>query len=126
MAYATSTDVATRLGRGLVAGEIDQVQALIVEASALVNGYLGRTEPFDPVPEEVSAVVTKVVARALMTADIPENVATQQQTAGPYARTVTFAGDGSALYLGATEKLMLRPFRSGMVSIATVSDRGAR
>jgi phage gp36-like protein len=125
LAYASETDVSTRLGRDLTAVEITQVRALLSDASALVDGYLGESVPMDPVPTAVTAVVAKMVARALSPGSVPEGVTTQQQSAGPFQRTVTFAGEGSSLWIGAVEKLMLRPFRSGMVSIGTASDRGA-
>lgn len=123
--YASIDDVEARLGRELSAAERLEVQAFLLEASALVDGYLGVAEPLDPVPDVVAAVVVKLVVRAL-TADAgsPENVSTLQQSAGPYARTFTFAGEGASLWLGAAEKLMLRPWYRGVVSVPLVSDRG--
>lgn len=123
--YATESEVAARLGRDLTPAESVDVQALLAEASALIDGYLGASEPLDPVPGVVVTVVLKIVVRALTDGGgAPENVSTLQQTSGPYARTFTFAGEGASLWLGAAEKLMLRPLRRGMVSVPLVSDRG--
>lgn len=122
--YATEGEVAARLGRDLTVGEVGQVQAMLRDASALVDGYLGRVEPFDVVPAAVSDVVARMVVRALTSEDAPEGVSTLQQSSGPYARTFTYAGEGSSLWLGAAEKMMLRPWRLSAVSVPLVSDRG--
>lgn len=62
--YASTDDVAARLGRVLdPATEIPKVNALIEDVSALVDGFCRRS--FEPVPGVVKAVVCLEVIRAL-------------------------------------------------------------
>jgi hypothetical protein len=125
MVYATITDIESRLGRTLSADEMLRAPGLLQEASALVDGYCDMLIP-DPEPAAVVVVTSKIAARGLTTAqDRAEGVSSEQLVSGPFSRNLSFAGEGSSMWIGAAEKLMLRPWRSGMRSVALISDREA-
>ncbi|MEU2002065.1 hypothetical protein ACH47B_13335 [Rhodococcus sp. NPDC019627] len=123
MAFAELSDVATRLGRALTADEAAEAPGLLDEASALVEGYCNQD--FDPVPSTVRLVTSRIAARALTTPTTQDSaaVSSEQFTAGPFTVNRSFVGDGSATWIGATEKTMLRRFRISMRSVPSASDR---
>ncbi len=125
MALANNDDVEARLGRPLTPAEVERVVGLIGEASALVEGYCGRIFPspdVELVPTAVRIVVSKLVARSLgAPADDPA-VSGTQYTAGPFQFSQNFAGDGSRLWIGSAEKMMLRPYRFSVVSVPLRSE----
>jgi hypothetical protein len=120
---ATQADVEARLGRDLSSEEEERLDGLLVEASALVEGYLGVVYDDDDdtdlpsPPSVVAVVVSKIVARAF-TASTVEGPASL--TAGPYS--VTYR-DNTSLWLSKGEKLMLRNIGGGFTSIGMKSDR---
>lgn len=66
MAYATAQEVALRLGRDLEpTAEAARVDALLIDVSALVDGFCRRS--FSPTPADVKAVVIAEVIRLLNT-----------------------------------------------------------
>jgi hypothetical protein len=121
---ATQEDVEARLGRSLDSSEEDRLDGLLVEASALVEGYLGVVYDDDPdtdspePPSVVAVVVSKIIARAF-TASTVEGPASMQ--AGPYQ--VTYR-DNTSLWLSKGEKLMLRPYGGGFSVVTMKSERG--
>jgi hypothetical protein len=127
VALATNSDIESRLGRPLTDAELERSQGLLDEASALVEGYCGQsfvvTAPLE-VPSAVVLVVSKLAARGLTAGAEQPDVTTSQYTAGPFQFSQNFAGDGSRMWIGSAERMMLRPFRIAMRSIPMVSDRG--
>lgn len=126
MALAEISDIEARLGHTLTADELLRAPGLLDEASALVEGYCGRTFPIPPatdVPSAVVVVVSKLAARGLSTAGDVADVSANQYTAGPFQWQQSFAGDGSRMWIGSAEKLMLKPYRISMRSIPLVSER---
>lgn len=121
MAYATSADVESRLGRTLTAEEAQRFPGLLEEASVLVEGHCGRV--FDPVPTAVRVVVSKTIAQALTAPRSVEGVSSEQLVAGPFSRQYSFTGEGQSVWLGASAKRMLRPFTVAVVSVGLLSDR---
>lgn len=117
---ATLGDVETRLGRVLDDDEADRAGGLLGEASALVEAHVGRT--FNPVPETVTIVVSRMVARVLQSGVSDWNAESAQVAAGPFSQNVKYAhgGSGGAPWLTAVDRKMLRPFgrrRGGVFSV---------
>lgn len=75
--YASVEDVEQRLGE--TPCDREQTESLIRYASALIEGYTGRSWVPDDVPEPVRVVCVEVVLRTLMN---PAGVS--QDTAGPF------------------------------------------
>lgn len=97
MAYATTEDLATRLGRSLTAGaETDRAQAALDDASALVDTV--ATIP-DPAPAGVKAVVCSVALRLFGNPD-----QLTSETIGNY----TWRVDGAGLFLTSYEENALQ------------------
>lgn len=117
---ATIPDVESRLGRALDADEVARVDGLLGEASALVEAHTGRT--FDPVPETVSIVASRMVARVLQMPDDGFNSESETLTAGPFSKNVKYVAgaSGGSPWLTAVDRKMLRPFgrrRGGVFSV---------
>ena len=121
-ALAEASDVVELLGRPLTQTEGTQVDALLREASALVIGYTGPIE-LDAgvlVPEPIRGVVARMVARVLQQSGMaPVGVESGSLSAGPFAQSVKWAAGASSggPWLSASDKLALRPYRSGMGSV---------
>ena len=79
MLLAELSDVAARLGEEVPENKVHVAEGLLEEASALVEGYLGRS--FDEVPRPVSVVVSRMVARVLQAPEPSFAVETLSQTA---------------------------------------------
>jgi hypothetical protein len=116
-AFADQADVEAALGRDLTAAEEATVDTLLEEATDLLLGYLGCTP--DPVPEAVTRVCARMVARVYAQAAAVEapivGASQMQQTAGPFSRSTSFGAgstSGSA-WLSASDKITLRPYRCG-------------
>ena len=123
MVFADVNDLVARLRRPLTTDETAAAPGLLEEASVLVEGYCNQS--FDPVPSAVRVATSRIVARAL-TAPVAEDsapVSSEQFTAGPFTMNRSYTGEGSNLWVGATEKTMLRRHRISMSSVSTVSDR---
>lgn len=110
---ATVEDVEKRLDAELDADARTRVEALLEEATVLVEGYLG-TVP-DPVPRAVRVVVSRMVAQVIQSPDTGFYTENESFTAGPFSKTIQFAngGNGGAPWLSSTAKTTLRRFRSG-------------
>lgn len=109
---AQRADVEARIGRPLEEDEKSAVDGLLEEASALVEGYLGREVP-PPVPTPVVLVVSRMVARVLDSPTDGFAAESMQHTAGPFSHSVRFAAgaSGGAPWLTAGDRMMLRRFR---------------
>lgn len=137
MALATAADVEQRLGRTLTAAEQTRVSGLLDEASALVIGFLG-CDPTDTsveppvVPDAVAIVVSRMVARlfeqAASDSAAPVGVDMVTTQVGPFGQTLrhTAGSTSGAPWLGASDKVSLKPYRCGFTSLAMTTGRTGR
>lgn len=115
MALASVEDVEARLGRNLTSDEQSVAAGLLDEASDLAVAFM-RCTP-DPMPAEVTRVVSRMVARVLSTdASVPFGLTQSARTQTAGAMTLTNSqsfSEGStsrAPWLSATDKVVLRRF----------------
>ena len=126
MALATQADVEARLARDLTDAELTRLPSLIDDASALVIGHCGQAFESDPVPAPVSGVVARIVARLLAQGDVTPGLESTTEASGPFSRGFKYGGGSSGdVWLSATDKTMLRPYRlgGGLSSVRLVGDR---
>lgn len=126
MALATQEDVEARLARDLTEAEAARLPSLLDDASALVAGYLGRTYTPELYPAPVAGVVARMVARLLAQGDVTPGLESATETSGPFSRGFKYGGGSSGdVWLSATDKTMLRPYRlgGGLSSVQLVGDR---
>ena len=126
MALATQVDVEARLARALTDAEVTRLPSLLDDASALVIGYCGRDFEPEPYPAPVSGVVARMVARLLAQGEVTPGLESTTEAAGPFSRGFKYGGGSSGdVYLSATDKTMLRPYRlgGGLSSVQLVGDR---
>ena len=120
VALASPTDVEARIGRQLTEDETSAVGGLLDEASAMVEGYLGRAVPA-PVPAPVTIVVSRMVARVLESPTDGFAAESLQQTAGPFSHSVRFAAgaSGGSPWMTAGDRMVLRRYRrsGGLYSV---------
>ena len=117
---ATVEDVEKRLDEELDADARNRAEALLEEASALVEGYLGRS--FDEVPSPVTVVVSRMVARVLQAPEPSFAVETLTQSAGAFSQSQKFTtgASGGSPWLTAVDKTVLSRFRKrrGLYSVS--------
>ena len=126
MALATQADVEARLGRDLTEAEAARLPSLLGDASVLVAGYLGREYAPELYPAPVAGVVARMVARVLAQGAVTPGLESTTEAAGPFSRGFKYGGGSSGdVYLSATDKTMLRPYRlgGGLSSVQLVGDR---
>lgn len=118
MPLATSTDIATRLGRALTAGEdaaaemlIDAVQANIADAADCDSDWIAG---LDPVPKLLRAICIEKVCVALAN---PQGLASMQEQLGQHSTSVRFRDDG--LLLTDREERLVRGAVHGATSGST-------
>lgn len=127
MILATTSDVEDRLRRELTDDEGEYVDALLEEASVLVEAWLAKQgityEEEGDVPRLVTIVVSRMVARALTT-QVPggQEGATSLQ-AGQFA--VSY-GDpvSSSVFLSSADRKWLNTLLDSAVSLILSSERG--
>ncbi|QAX95552.1 head-to-tail adaptor [Mycobacterium phage MarkPhew] len=122
---ATLADVQAALRalrRADLAEGLTDASELLQEASDLVAGHLWPSEVPTPTPPPISRVVAAMVAAALTrpTEILPE---TQSLQADGFGVTFTPGTGSPGPYLTAALKARLRPYRSGMASVAMGSER---
>lgn len=110
--YASLDDVDDRLTKTVDADD-EHVTALLEEASALVDAYLGRHFEAGEVPETVRLVTARMVARVLEAPKESQFATQHTLVAGPFSQNASYSGGGSGggPWLGVTDKAMLAPFR---------------
>lgn len=111
---ASLSDVAARIDDPDVVVDEDYAVGLLEEASALVEGYLGRTFPDGGVPSAVRLVVSRMAARVIQSPkDAGFNQESASYTAGPYSQQVTYTAgaSGGSPWLTASDKTALSQFR---------------
>jgi len=116
VAYCTAADVKSRLRRDLTTEETTNATGLIAEADALIDAYLGVTEPLNPIPSRVTVVSSQMVAAVLRQDERGGAVIGATQTgftAGPFAQQTTVApgANTGGPWLSAVQKLMLKDYR---------------
>lgn len=115
---AAVEDVQRLLKSDLADEDTPRVEALIMQAGDLIEGYIGRTLP-NPIPEKITRLVARMVARAVNTDTAPGAIVGTTSVsfgAGPFSRSLNFA-DGSndgGVWLTKQDKLIL----SGMTGKA--------
>lgn len=114
MAYATTDDVEPALGRSLTSAETDQATGWLVDAALIIDGE-GYVYTGDTVPEAFKRASVNMVVRAVRAAGIMPGAQSQQEMAGPFARNITYTPTAASggVWLTATDRLMLRPYRTG-------------
>lgn len=117
-ALATLADVEARLGRNV--DDPLQVEALLVDASALVRTYANETwvnddGELDDVPDGVPGVVAGIVLRA-----VQNPTGATQETTGPFSVSYGAAA-ANRLYLTATDKMILTGHGTGRVRVLKTS-----
>lgn len=125
MPLATQQDVEARLGRALSDAEAARLPSLLSDASAILAGYLGRDYATEvAIPEAVSGVAAKMVARNLLAGASPTPFATQQ-SAGAFSVSYNSDAASGDVWLTAADKLALRPYRrsGGVASVQLVGER---
>jgi hypothetical protein len=111
VAFATTTDIATRLTRTLTAAEDAAAGLLLEGATGLIADACGKDDDWadslDPVPSVLRFVCIEAVSRALAN---PQNVASLQETLGAHSYAVRFRDlqNGGGLYLTGHEERMVR------------------
>lgn len=110
MAFATSTDVAKRLGRELTSSEEDQVGLLLDLATAAVANAADLTDAeasaLTPVPTVIRGFCIELTCRALAN---PSGLFSKSEQIGSYSYTHNFNRDvSSAMALSDIEVLVIR------------------
>lgn len=119
---ASPEDVEARLRRELTEGESSHIDDILEEASSLVTEHC-RGREFDPVPDAVRIVTSRVASRALTAPAGSGGVQSVTNQAGPqYLQTRVYTADSSSgsVYLTAVDRKQLRRWStSGVWSFDT-------
>lgn len=110
MAFATSTDVETRLGRELTSIEEDQVELLLDLATAAIGNAADLSDAeasaLSPVPTVIRGFCIELTCRALAN---PNGLFSRSETIGSYSYSENFNRDvSSAMSLSDVEVLVIR------------------
>ncbi len=109
--FATTDEVAARIGRDLSATETTQTETLLELATGLIADACGRDEAWaaalDPVPPTVRVVCIEATVRVLLN---PRGVRSQQEALGAFSHAESFTDSPGAagLTLTPTEQRMVR------------------
>ena len=109
MAYADVSDLEVRW-RTLTDDEQERAEALLDDASAMLDAYITVDETDEQQMKLLKIVVCNIVERAMSTAADDGDLfgVTQQSiTAGPYAQTFSYANPTGDLYITKAEKRLL-------------------
>ena len=106
MAYADVSDLEVRW-RTLTDDEQARAEALLDDASAMLDAYTTVDETDEKQMQLLKIVVCNMVERAMSTGGDIYGVTQQSMTAGPYAQTFSYANPTGDLYITKTEKRML-------------------
>lgn len=98
MAFASTDDMAARLGRQLTSAERDSAELLLELATGAVAEAAGKSdewaEALDPVPAVLRGVTLEAVARVLLN---PDGLASVSEQLGEYQHSKSFQRSGSAV-----------------------------
>lgn len=107
--FATTADVATRLGRALTADETAKVTALIASATALIATTARQSDEWastlSPVPEILKSVTVEVVHRVLTN---PTGASSLTEQLGSYQHGENYRSDMTGLSLTRDERRLVR------------------
>lgn len=106
MAYADVSDLEVRW-RTLTEDEQARAEALLDDASAMLDAYITVDETDEQQMSLLKIVVCNMVERAMSTGDDIFGVTQQSMTAGPYAQTFNYANPTGDLYITKSEKRLL-------------------
>ncbi len=122
-ALANQDDVEARLRRDLTEYEIEWLPGVLEEASELVAAYCGDPD-FEPIPDRVRIVTSRVAARALT--GRTDSATALTNAAHVFSQTVTLNPDASegGVWLTKADKLALRRWsRAGRAFSVDISGR---
>lgn len=111
MAFATTDDIAARLGRDLTDAETTMADLLLDGATAVIAEAAGKdddwAESLDPVPQVLRFVAVEVVHRTLCN---PQSLESASEQLGAYQHSERFRAGaaGGGLALTGTEELLVR------------------
>ena len=108
MAYATYTDVQTRLGKTFTTTEQNTCTSLLNRAALMIDSYSAAADKSDDVKKEVSInMVSRVMADT--STDIPVGASQGSMSGLGYAQSWTIGNGGSVgeLYIGKADKKLL-------------------
>lgn len=106
MAYADASDLEVRW-RTLTTDEQERAEALLDDASAMLDAYVTVDETDEQQMKLLKIVVCNMVERAMSTGGDIFGVTQQSMTAGPYAQTFNYANPTGDLYITKSEKRLL-------------------
>lgn len=112
----TIEELETRLGEDIPEDAVAQVRQLVMDATSVVEGYIGQRVG-DPVPDAVRSVVGRMVCRALGQesgdAQAPVGATGMMNVAGSFTRQLQWSSGSTdgGVWISSQEKLMLRPFK---------------
>jgi hypothetical protein len=113
MAFATSDDVATRLGRDLTQAEVDMVDLVIEIVTGLIADAAGQTAAWaaalTPVPAYYKALC---IEKAIVVGSNPNQLVSLQKQLGAYMSDKTFRP--TTLFLTAEEEARILKFVPGV------------
>lgn len=118
MAFATTDDVATRLGRALTGAEAAMAEQVIESVTAqiadAVNHDLTWAEDLDPVP---GVLKTLCVEKVIVVGSNPSGLAAENESLGAYSHGRTFQRSNDVgVWLTAAEQRMARLAVHGRLS----------
>lgn len=110
MAFATTDDIAARLGRdSLTAAELSQATSLIEGATAVIAEAVDKDDAWvaalDPVPNVLRVVTVEAVVRAMAN---PSGLRSESEQLGSYQHSQSFRDDGGGFWLTTTERMLVR------------------
>ena len=106
MAYADVSDLEVRW-RTLTDDEQARAEALLDDASAMLDAYVTVDETDEKQMQLLKIVTCNMVERAMSTGGDIFGVTQQSMTAGPYAQTFSYANPTGDLYITKAEKRLL-------------------
>lgn len=109
MAFATTTDVAIRLGRDLTTAEAAMAEQVIELVTGLIADAAGQAAAWaaalDPVPAYYRALC---IDRVLKVGTNPNLVQSMSEQLGAYSKTKTFPRDITGVFLTEQEERLCR------------------
>jgi hypothetical protein len=126
MAFASTADVARRLGRdSLTDTETEMAEWLLAAAGAVIAVAADKDDAWatglDPVPTILKVVATEVVVRVM---ENPSSLHSVQETLGAHSRSTSFrkVAEGGGLLLSDTERMLIRLAVYGTATASTRAD----
>ena len=104
MAYATISDIESRIGRDLSTDEQARASVLLDDAANILNA-LANVDDADPAL--LTQVNADMVIRTMTAPTDAYGVSNMSMTAGSYSQSWTYANPGGDLYLTKLEKRLL-------------------